>query len=249
MKKSKMKNRREFVKLCGSAALAVTANPKLLAQGNQTTRYYQRISLVDVHDQPINANKLDVGRNYIFSYPYVTTPCFLINLGRPAINETELETKRGDKYKWAGGVGPKRSIVAFSAICAHKMSHPARSVSFINYRHEKVTFTNGKESTESRSRVIYCCSENSVYDPAKGGQVLGGPAPQPLAAVLLDYDKGSGNLFATGTMGGEMFDPFFDQFGFRLSLENQIEDVRTPVSKTSTVMTIDEYSASQRLCG
>ncbi|MDH3694699.1 MAG: hypothetical protein OER96_09030 [Gammaproteobacteria bacterium] len=249
MKKSNNKNRREFVKLCGSTALAVSVNPKILAQENQTARHYHRVRLVDGDDKPITANQLEIGKSYIFSYPYVTTPCFLINLGRPAVEKTELETKQGDKYQWPGGVGPKQSIVAFSAICAHKMSHPARSVSFINYRHEKVSFTNGKESAESRSQVIFCCSENSVYDPANGGQVLGGPAPQPLAAVLLDYDNSSGALFATGTMGGEMFDPFFEKFGFRLSLENKVEDVRTPISEATEVVTIEQYSASQRLCG
>lgn len=243
------KNRREFVKLCGSAALAVSVNPQLLAHESQSARFYHRVRLVDGKDKSISANQLEIGTSYIFSYPYVTTPCFLINLGRPAIQKTELATKQGDKYQWPGGVGPKHSIVAFSAICAHKMSHPARSVSFINYRHEKVSFTNGEESPESRSQVIYCCSENSVYDPAKGGQVLGGPAPQPLAAVLLDYDKGDGNLFAIGTMGGEMFDPFFEKFWFRLSLENQIEDVRTPISKTSPVVTIEEFSTTQGICG
>ncbi len=235
--------------MCGSTALAVTVNPRLLAQENQTARFYHRVRLVNDDKKPITAEQLEIGTSYIFSYPYVTTPCFLINLGHPAIERTELETEGGAKYRWTGGVGPKQSIVAFSAICAHKMSHPARSVSFINYRHEKVSFKNGKESPESRSQVIYCCSENSVYDPAKGGQVLGGPAPQPLAAVLLDYDEKSGELFATGTMGGEMFDPFFEKFGFRLSLENKVEDVRTPILDATEVVTIEQYSASQQLCG
>jgi len=249
LKHSKKNNRRAFVKLCGSTALAVTVNPRLLAQENQTARFYHRARLVDHNDQPITENQLQIGTSYIFSYPYVTTPCFLINLGRPAIEKAELETKQGDKYQWPGGVGAKRSIVAFSAICAHKMSHPARSVSFINYRHEKVSFTNGKEFPESRSQVIFCCSENSVYDPASGGKVLGGPAPQPLAAVLLDYDGKSGELFASGTMGGEMFDPFFEKFGFRLSLENKVKDVRTLIVEKTEVVTIEQYSASKRLCG
>ena len=43
-------------------------------------------------------------------------------------------------------------MVAFSAICAHKMSHPAPSVSFINYRHGEVKFRNSNDEIEQRSR-------------------------------------------------------------------------------------------------
>lgn len=37
------------------------------------------------------------------------------------------------------GVGPGASIVAFSAICAHRMSYPTRNVSFIDYRHKPMS--------------------------------------------------------------------------------------------------------------
>ena len=33
-----------------------------------------------------------------------------------------------------GGIGRDKSVVSFSAICAHKLSHPSRNISFINYR-------------------------------------------------------------------------------------------------------------------
>jgi len=37
----------------------------------------------------------------------------------------------------------------------------------------------------------------------------GGPAPQPLAAIELDYDPESDSIYATGTVGGEMFERYF----------------------------------------
>lgn len=249
MKSDHRNSRREFVRLCGAALLSASANPAALAGQDQTLRRYQRTCLVDERDRPLRANQLGIGVSYVFAYPYATTPCFLIDLGRPAAGPAELRTKDGDGYVWRGGVGPNRSIVAFSAICAHKMTHPARQVSFINYRHDEVRFRNDRDEVDRRAGVIYCCSENSVYDPAAGARVLGGPAPQPLATILMDFEPDTGCLFAAGTIGGEMFESFFDKFRFRLELEHGLDDVRTLVADTTTTVLLENYSKTRRLCG
>lgn len=225
----------------------VGANPNLLAQTGGDFHRYHRARLVDLDDRPVTPEQLKVGENYLFHYPYIATPCFLLNLGRPA-ERTQLKTESGKSYRWRGGVGPGRSIVSFSAICAHKMSYPAEEVSFINYRPNTVSFLNKDKTAEQRSQVIYCCSERSVYDPAHGARVLGGPAPQPLAAVLLEYDGRDGSLYATGVYGGEMFDQFFEKFFFRLTLEFKTQNVREPVTKTAVVMPLAEYCHNQVLC-
>jgi hypothetical protein len=128
------------------------------------------------------------------------------------------------------------------------MTHPAKSVSFINYRHETVSFRNAKEQTAQRSGVIYCCSEKSVYDPADGARVLGGPAPQPLAAIALEHDDSSGDIYAIGTSGGEMYQKFFDTFAFRLALEFETSDIRKPTRNVARVVGIVEYSRTQMMC-
>jgi len=240
--------RRGFVKVCASAVASVSASPSLLAEENGTVHHYNRVQLVESNGDPVYAASLTVGETYVFNYPYVTTPCFIINLGKPAVDNGPLKTEAGLEYQWQGGVGPERSIVSFCAICAHKMSHPARNVSFINYRHEKVSFKDKNEATVERSQVIYCCSERSVYDPAKGAEVLGGPAPQPLAAIHLDYDEGDGKLYASGTYGGEMYRKFFDAYAFRLALEHETSDIQAKVAGTTKIMTIEEYSRTQMLC-
>jgi Rieske Fe-S protein len=140
-------DRRKFIKACVGAGAAVAADPSLMAQP---------------------AGEL---------VPYVTTPCFLIDLGAPAEAGAELETSDGRPYRWSGGVGPGRSIVAFSAICAHRMSYPTRNVSFIDYRHKPMNTEAAGDDWWSRGQVIYCCSEGSVYDPSDGARVLAGPAP------------------------------------------------------------------------
>jgi Rieske Fe-S protein len=241
--------RRGFVKLCASAVAGITASPELLAREDQQYHPYQRVSLIDPHShQAINAGSLEVGETYIFNYPYISTPCFLIDLGRTVKGGKQLKTSDGKHYRWQGGTGPKRSIVAFSAICAHKMSHPAPSVSFINYRHGEVRFRSSDDTIEERSGVIYCCSENSVYDPASGGLVLGGPAPQPLAAIELEYDAKTDGIFATGTIGGEMFDAYFRNFHDRLVLQLERTDIDSALTDTTELMPLREYSRNVISC-
>ena len=243
--KSRM-TRRGFVRLCASAVALISAMPSALAQPGARLRRYQRARLVDVNDRPITSESLAVGENYLFHYPFLATPCFLLNLGRAAM-PTQLKTEDGQTYQWQGGVGPGRSVVAFSAICAHKMSHPARTVSFINYRHERVRYQDSGERPAEQAQVIYCCSEKSVYDPAQGARVLGGPARQPLAAIVLEEDA-DGALHAVGTFGGEMFERFFREFGMRLTLEHGTSKIRTPVAGSAQVMRLADYSDKQMRC-
>ncbi len=128
------------------------------------------------------------------------------------------------------------------------MTHPTRSVNFINYRHEPVRFEDKRKDTAERAQIIYCCSERSVYDPANGARVIGGPAPQPLAAVLLEHEKQNDNLYVSGIYGGNMFDKFFDTFRVRLELEHLTTEIRKEVVDTSTVMPVAEYCQTQVLC-
>jgi Rieske Fe-S protein len=233
--------------MCVGAGAAVAADPKLLADPPNPLQQAQKVTLVDPLGHPLRADQLEVGATYVFPYPYVSTPCFLINLGREAAAGPELETEDGQRYRWKGGVGPDQSIVSFSAICAHRMSYPTRDVSFINYRHETVRFMDLDHESANRGGVIYCCSEGSVYDPAQGGRVLGGPAPQPLAAVDLSCDK-DGSLSACGTYGGDMFQRFLDGFAFQLALAYGTRTYRRVVTGTSTVQPLAEYTRNQRTC-
>jgi arsenite oxidase small subunit len=238
--------RRGFVRMCTAAVALIGASPGLLAQTNAPLRRYARVRLVDHEGRGISAKHLKVGENYIFHYPYLATPCFLINLGKPTKAAT-LRTEDGQEYHWKGGVGPQNAIVAFAAICAHKMTHPAHQVSFINYRHDPATFLNADDETSKRAQVIYCCSEKSVYDPVNGARVLGGPAKQPLTTIVLEQDK-RGNLYAIGTLGGELYDRFFATFSSRLSLEFRTTNIRRLITNDATVVPLAMYCSNQILC-
>ena len=136
--------------------------------------------------------------------------------------------------------GSARDIVAYSAICAHKMTYPTRQVSFIGYR-------DSPSPVAGKGQVITCCSDRSVYDPAAGARVVSGPAPQPLATILLEHDAKSDEVFAVGTFGGEMFAEFFRKFEFRLQLEMGPR-ARNAVEGTSVVRELEVYSTQWAKC-
>ena len=241
-------SRRGFLKLCASTGALVASSPSLLANSTPERVPAPPATLVDATGSPLRLDQLAVGESYVFHYPFVSTPCFLIDLGKPALPQERLEMDDGRSYRWRGGVGPQRSVVAFSAICAHRMSYPTPTVSFIHYRHGPMAFTNKDYTPTQREQVIYCCSEGSVYDPAEGCRVLGGPAPQPLAAVDLAFDEQTGELRALGTYGGDMFERFFEKFGFQLALQQGSEAIRSPAGPTTTVLPLREYSQNTNVC-
>ena len=93
---SDMLARRSFVKLCATTAAAVSASPHLLAQAATAPfKAYARARLTDAGGQPITAATLAAGESLIFNYPYATTPCFLLNLGKPVTRNVMLRTESG----------------------------------------------------------------------------------------------------------------------------------------------------------
>ncbi|MGD8419203.1 MAG: hypothetical protein PVJ78_02165, partial [Gammaproteobacteria bacterium] len=77
---------------------------------------------------------------------------------------------------------------------------------------------------------------------------LGGPAPQPLAAIELDYDAGKDMFYAIATLGGEMFDNFFSSFHDRLVLEYGRTDIDRAMQGSSELMPLTEFTANTITC-
>ena len=227
--------RRGFIKFCAASAAALGA-PEVAADAR--AQFYAKARLVDEKGAPLRAKAIPVNRNFIFHYPFAATPCFLLNLGK-AVKPSQLKTVAGQAYEWNGGVGAARSVVAYSAICAHQLTYPTKDISFISFRTEK-------SARNKLANVIHCCSEHSQYDPAEGARVVAGPAPQPLASILLEHDKASDEIHAVGTLGGEMFKEFFDRFGFKLQLEHGAP--RQEVVGNCVVQELDNYCRQQVKC-
>jgi Rieske Fe-S protein len=233
-------DRRSFIESCAAHATCVSAVAAMPAfAADAQPKAYTRALLVDEHQRPFKASSLKPRTNYVFHYPFEATPAFLLDLGKPAAPQT-LSTKDRDTYAWPGGVGPRRSIVAFSAICAHQLVYPTRDVSFISFRPTKA----GKRVRED---LIHCCAEHSQYDPAKGAQVLSGPAEQPLCAVLLAHDAKNDSLTAYATLGGELFDEFFRKYQAKLSFEVGARAVN-PVGGEAVVRALDKFCRNTIQC-
>jgi len=81
--------RRQFVQACASSAARARLPPPAFAQGS--ARLYRRARLVDERGQPLRADALRTNVSYVFDYPYVATPCFLIRLDRAAPGPIELQ--------------------------------------------------------------------------------------------------------------------------------------------------------------
>jgi arsenite oxidase small subunit len=233
-------DRRDFVQACSAAAACsgtLHALPVFAADVRE--RAYERSLLCDERGDPIKAASLKAQTNYVFHYPYEATPVFLLNLGQAATPQT-LATQDKSSYTWPGGVGAQKSIVAFSAICAHQLVYPTQQVSFISFRKSKA-------AKGLQDNLIHCCADHSQYDPAKGAQVLAGPAPQPLCAVLLQHDAKTDQLTAYATLGGELFDAFFKKYELKLSLDVGAK-AKNRITAKATVRELDKFCRNQIQC-
>jgi Rieske Fe-S protein len=232
--------RRSFLGSC--ALLSGAGSFAALAQlrADAPPKLYERTRLIDIHGAPLRAKALAAETNYVFHYPYASTPCFLIRLPRAVAQGATLTREDGRSYAWSGGVGPGRALVAFSAICAHKLAYPTREVSFIRYQKDR--------SNTSDGAVIHCCADHSVYDPARGARVVSGPAPQPLAGILLEHDPGRDEIHATGTIGAEQFEPFFSKYQVKLELEYGPGKARLPAGAQAVVRELASYCRTTIQC-
>ena len=229
--------RRELMRqaACVAGAWAAAGALPLVAHGE--AQPYARSLLVDAQGRPFAARQLKPAEAFLFNYPFTASPVFLLAFAEE-VKPTDLVTEDKRRYAAPAGVGAERSIVAFSAICAHKLMYPTREISFIGLR------PGGRGEP---AHVIHCCGDNSRYDPLHGGRVIDGPAPQPLAAVTLEWDPATDRLFAVGTQGGEKFDAFFEKYAAKLELETG-SGRRTATGATVVVRPAASYSRQWRSC-
>lgn len=224
--------RRSFLKACtclaGLAAGPATGVARAFAQSGPVLRKeFPRAVLTDADGKPVKASSLKRNVSYIFNYPFGDTPCFLVDLGEE-IKPARLKLKDGPEYSWPGGAGPKKSIVAYVAICTHAYSHPEPEVSMIKYYGPEE-----KGILAGRGNVITCCVHASIFDPAKGASVIQSPAEVPLTTVLLEWDTKTGGISAVGLLGPDVMKEFFEAFP---------QKKQEPAGKEVRLVTLEAYS-------
>lgn len=228
--------RRQFLEGCAAASLGAWSE----SWAQSPLKSYTRTRLLDIHGRPIRLAAIEPEVNYVFQYPFEATPCLLVKLRKAVTAPASLKRENGATYAWQGGIGRERNAVAFSAICAHKLAYPTREVSFIRYQRDA--------SSTSGGRVIHCCADHSVYDPAEGARVVSGPAPQPLAAIVLEHDAADDGVYAIGTVGAEQFDAFFEKYRMKLALEYGEARAKRGVGETTIVREMSTYCRTTVQC-
>lgn len=195
--------------------------------------------LVDADGEPFMLSSLEPHVPYIFHYPFASTPNFLVNLG-VEIEPVEITMPDDSTYEWGGGIGPDKSIVAYSSICPHTYSYPSTKVGIVNYRAPN-------EETEIGPRIA-CCAHMSTFDPSQGGAVTGGPAPHAIAAINLAYDEEADTATAIGILGNAHYDKFFSQHRATLKDEFGSSAKAKAEVETAVVIPYAEHSAIDIPC-
>lgn len=231
-------DRRDFIIACGTVAMASMLDASIFSnllagQQDGMLKTYNKAILLKEDGTPLKEEDIKPHVNYIFFYPHASTPCYLINLDQE-IKPMEIKLKDGNSYLWPGGVGSKKSIVAYSAICAHQWSYPTKDYSFINY------YPPDKPSeTTKKGGIIQCCAHLALYDPKEGAKVIDGPAEVPLASIVLKEEDGQ--FYAVGVLGRDQFDQFFDNYKTELRKQYGTTAKAKELVEKCIVMEVDKY--------
>jgi Rieske Fe-S protein len=212
-------SRRKFLKgiIVGIGAVTVfSAIPMFsyLNQAQRTLPSFPWIVLVNSDGTPVKASQIPVNEPSIilFQYPMEGDINFLLNLGDEKGNPIAIQPAKvvipetGAVYDFPGGVGPNKSIVAYSAICQHLGCTPPELHFYPPAYMKAGGITPNYLPPEAYQAavqanapgVIHCDCHGSTYDPYHGASVLTGPTLRPLPYVELYWDQSTDYLYAAG---------------------------------------------------
>jgi arsenite oxidase small subunit len=153
-------SRRELLKTAscaGAAALLISGLGSKAHAVVSEAKTYPQVRIANLRD-------IQPGRTIKFDYPLIGRKNLLMDLG--CVVE--------------GGVGPNKSIVAYSMFCSH---------------------LGCGVDLDWESGNLICECHQTVYDPKRSGRVIEGPAPTHLPMINLDIDNATGDIYATGVAG------------------------------------------------
>lgn len=206
-------------------------------QAQSSANPFTKALLVDKAGNPFKLSNLQPHQPFVFAYPFAATPNILVNLG-VELAPVEVRMPDGRNYRWPGGVGKSKSIVAYTSICPHSYSYASPNLGAMGYY----------KPEGGRGPRMVCCAHLSAFDVSKGGEVKGGPAPHALAAVALEYDAAKDEAYAVGFLGNPQFDAFFRAQNQALrDLFRPIGRAREEVAK-ATVIPYTEHTKAPTTC-
>lgn len=234
--------RRDFLRLSATSAAVVVVAPslitqKLYAENGNLFQTFEKVQLKDADGKALTLSALIEEENYIFNYPHAATPAIMVNLATPTGKDIKLKAADGTEYIYTGGAGAKGTLVAFSAICPHQLTYPKKAMSMFQYVGEK-----GKTLAYDKGGVFVCSSHLSAFEPKEGGKVVGGPANEGLASIILEIDKDD-NIWAVAVLGPVKFQDFFDAFKQDLKAEYGRRGAKKLVETEVKVQALKNFSA------
>ena len=236
-------DRRNFLKISGVSGAMIAVAPstitgQLRADDGTLFQAYEKVQLVDAEGNPLKATGLKVETNYLFNYPFVGTPSILLDLGEETAKDVNLKSEDGEEYIWKGGVGAKRTIVAYSAICSHQLAHPTPDDSFVQY------LARGKTTmaTEQKGGIIVCSSHLSAFDTKQGCKQVAGPAEQALAAIIIEVAEDD-TLWASAVLGPDKFHDYFKRYKPEMKkFYGGKRKAKKRVKDSALTVTLNEYT-------
>jgi len=234
--------RRNFLQLSATTAMAVAIAPslitqKLYAEDGSLFQTFEKVQLKNADGNALKSATLITEENYVFMYPHAATPAIMVNLTSAAEKNIKLMAEDGTEYIFNGGTGSKGTLVAYSAICPHQLTHPQKSMSMFQYVDEK-----GKTLSYDKGGVFVCTSHLSAFEPKKGGKVVSGPAKQGLAQIVLEIDADD-NIWAVAVLGPVKFQDFFDAFKQDLKAVYGRRGAKKLIKTETKVQALKNFSA------
>ena len=236
--------RRGFLKLSGTTAAAIVVAPSLItetlkADDGSLYKSYEKVMLQDKDGKPLKSANLVKEENYVFNFPHVSTPCILVELGEATVKGVTLSADDGTEYRFKGGHGKNNSIVAYSAICPHQLTHPQPDTTFFQY---VPTGTKTLAYDKAVGGVFVCSSHLSAFTPKDGGKRVTGPATEGLTQIVLEIDDND-VIWAVGALGPNKFHEYLKAFKgeFKKYYGNK-RKAKKLVKKEAKVVTLKNFS-------
>ncbi len=231
-----------FAGAVGALGAYVVPIAKYIKPPSQTGGEMPKSLLVDENGNPLKASELPVNKMYLFNYPLKNVPNLLINVGDKNGNPVEVKPielpismhplnepalifggKKDPKtaaaentqfYKFPGGTGPNKSIVAYNTICQH-LGCLYPQLRFFPPG-TKTDFNTNPPIIGQNGGVLFCRCHGSAYDPYRGAIVLSEPALKPLPTIVLEWDETTDYLYAVDVIGPVIFGRQCDTCGGEL---------------------------------
>ena len=236
-------DRRNFLKIAGVSGAVIAVSPstitgQLRADDGTLFQVYEKVQLVGAEGNALKASALKQETNYLFNYPFVGTPSILLDLGEETAKDVKLKSEDGEEYIWKGGVGAKRTLVAYSAICSHQLAHPTPEDSFVQY------LSRGKTTmaSEQKGGIIVCSSHLSAFDTSQGCKHIAGPAEQALAAIIIEVAEDD-TLWASAVLGPDKFHDYFKRYKPEMKkFYGGKRKAKKRVKDSALTVTLNEYT-------